>query len=344
MVLVVVLAVGLATVFAAAGRGPDRKHKPASTTTSVPRHRIVTAARCPLTDEPAPGGKVPRRPAIGVKIGNDPASRPQSGLQDADIVYEEMAEGGITRYLAIYQCKQAPVVGPVRSVRWDDWHVLASYGHPILAFSGGIQPWNEVVASLKWLYDANGTFYPQANAYYRTSNRVPPWNLYTSTKALWKLDPKEHTPPPRQFRYSSRPPSGSTPAKGVTIVGFAAGQNVVWQWRASAHAWERLYGTQPDVDASGAQLHATNVVIQVVETRPGPYAESGTIPDVESLTAGSGVAYVFRNGRVERGTWSTPAYRDPMKLRFPDGKPMKLDPGNTWVEVVPVGYAVQVRK
>lgn len=301
-----------------------------------------TGPLCPLTGERAPGGKVPNRPAIGVKIGNDEASRPQSGLQEADIVYEEMAEGGITRYLAVYQCHDAPVLGPVRSVRWDDWHVLASYGHPILAFSGGIDQWNAVVASLTWLYDANGSFYPAAGAYYRTSNRVAPWNLYTSTAALWKLDSSNRAAPPAQFHYRPRPASSASAASGATIVGFASGENVVWRWSAKAKDWERYYGSQPDLDAKGQQLHATNVVIQVVTTAPGPYAESGDVPDTDSITEGSGTAYLLRDGKVERGTWDTPSYGDRMGLRLADGQVMALSPGNTWVEMVPDEYAVQI--
>lgn len=298
---------------------------------------------CPLTGLPAPGGKVPARPAIGIKIGNDPASRPQSGLPHADIVYEEMAEGGITRYLAIFQCHQAPVLGPSRSVRWDDWHVLRSYGHPILAFSGGINQWDTVVSRLHWLYDANGSFYPAANAYYRTSNRVAPWNLYTSTARLWALDKSEKSPPPAQFTYDSSLPSGFEKAKQVTIVDFSGGESVVWKWNAKAGVFERYYGSEPDRDASGVQLHAKNVVIQMVVTHQGPYAESGNTPDTDSITRGKGVAYVFRNGHFEKGVWDTPTYRQPLGL-YLKGKKVPLDPGNTWVEMVPVTYSVQVQR
>ena len=340
--VVLVCVVGLGVGLAFAGTGGPKHHKDggAHVTTTTTAH--LASRLCPLTGQPARGG-VPRRPAIGVKIGNDPASRPQSGLLAADIVYEEMAEGGITRYLAVFQCRQAAVLGPVRSVRWDDWHVLASYGHPILAFSGGIDQWNAMVASLHWLYDANASFYPMANAYHRTLNRVPPWNLYTSTAALWKLDPSDRTPPPPQFSYSAAP-HGGTPVASVTIVNFASGENVVWKWDGPAHTWKRFYGSSPDVDASGVQLHATNVLIQIVHTRPGPYAESGTTPDTESITAGSGTAYLLRNGVLERGTWHTPKYGDPMKLLLTNGHTMTLAPGTTWVEMVPTEYAVQFSK
>lgn len=317
---------------------------PATTSSTRPKAH-VTSNLCPLTGVAPRSGKIPQRPALGVKIGNDPASRPQSGLLDADIVYEEMAEGGITRYLAVFQCTEPPVVGPVRSVRWDDWHLLQSYGHPILAFSGGISWWDEEVASLNWLFDANGSEGTTQSAYYRTTDRVPPWNYYSSGKGLWALD-SNHTPPPPQFAYSHAPPPEAVPATGATIVGFATGSNVDWRWSGRLHTWLRFYDGAPDVDVTGPQLRATNVIIEDVPTRPGPYDESGPdSPDVESLTQGSGPAWILRNGRVETGTWNCPAYGAITKYRFSDGKTMRLAPGTTWIEVVPnQGYPVQIHR
>jgi hypothetical protein len=352
---VAALVIGLSFVTAsgapghhAAGSTSSSSSSSSSSTSTTPHPRL-SSHLCPLTGTSPSGGRVPARPALGVKIGNDPASRPQSGLPEADIVYEEMAEGGITRYLAIFQCKSAGALGPVRSVRWDDWHVLASYGNPILAFSGGITQWDDEVASLRWLHDANGSNYPTSNAYYRTNDRVPPWNYYSSTKALYGLFPKAKTPPPPQFTYSKEPPAGSTSATGATIGAFATGANVVWKWDASKQAYMRYYESggvlSADLDAGGRQLQAVNVIIELVATRRGPYAESGTVPDVESITQGSGTAYVLRNGKVEVGTWSCKRYGDVTNFRFNNGPHMTLSPGNTWVELVPNhGYPVAISR
>jgi hypothetical protein len=313
-----------------------------TSTTSPKRH--VTSHLCPLTGVTASHGLVPQRPALAVKIGNDPLSRPQSGLPDADIVYEEMAEGGITRYMAIFQCTEPAMIGPIRSVRWDDWHVLQSFGHPILSFSGGIDQWDQAVASLGWLFDANGSEGVTQSAYFRTDNRQPPWNYYSTGHDLLALDPENHTPPPPQFTYSPAAPPAAVGATGATIVGFASGSSVEWRWSSRLQTWLRFYDGVPDVDASGPQLRATNVVIEEVATQRGPYAESGTVPDVESLTQGSGPAFILRNGKVEKGTWSCAAYGDITQYRFSNGKAMTLSPGRTWVEVVPnKGYPVQIQ-
>jgi hypothetical protein len=350
VVVVLGAAVAGAAMFSSA---PNSKQHHGSTTSSVTPHVVSSSTipppkldrhLCPLTGVRPPDGKVPQRPAIGIKIGNDPAARPQSGLPDADIVYEEMAEGGITRYLAVFQCRQAPSLGPVRSVRWDDWHVLASYNHPLLAYSGGIDQWEQVAAGLKWLYNADASFFPMANAYYRLSSRYAPENLYTSTAALWKLDPANHEPPPAQFQYRRSPAAAARPAASVTLAGLSESENVTWTWSSRLGAWMRSQGGSPDNDASGQQLRAADVVIQMVRTEKEPYYESGDVFGVESITDGSGIAYLLRNGKIEKGTWKTPRYGDTMELRLPNGDLMALAPGNTWVEMVPTSFPVQIQK
>jgi hypothetical protein len=252
--------------------------------------------------------------------------------------------------MAVFQCQSAPLIGPIRSVRWDDWNVLQQYGHSILAYSGGIDPWMREAASLYWIYNANGSEYPTANAYYRYNSGSPPaslgppYNYYSSTASLWKLFPKVDSPPPQLFKFSKALPAGATPDVSASI-DFSGASPVVWQWSASAHEWLRFYDTRADNDPSGNQFHATDVVIQVVKTQLGPYSESGAnSPDVESLTLGSGTAYVLRDGSIEKGTWSRPSGFAITKFSFPDGKPMRLRPGNIWYELVPSYVPVSFTK
>ncbi|MGO9583840.1 MAG: DUF3048 domain-containing protein [Acidimicrobiales bacterium] len=348
VVVVLVAVLSSSTPKKGAGGATTTTTSAAGTTTTRP-HPTLIAKNCPLTGLPSPGGRVLPRPALAVKIGNDPASRPQSGLEEADIVYEEMAEGGITRYMAVYQCQDAPVIGPVRSVRWDDWNILQNFGHPILAYSGGISYWMAEAATRPWIYNADGSIYPTANAYYRsTSDVLPasqgaPYNLYTSTSRLWAQFPQAKSPPPQLFKFSKALPAGATPDSSVSIP-FSGESPVVWQWSATARKWLRFYNTSPDVDSSGHQIQATDVVIQMVTTRPGPYNESGPDSfDVESIITGTGKAYVLRDGSVETGTWSRPDGYAITKFTFPDGKPMRLRPGNIWYEVVPDYITVSLK-
>src|ERR1700728_3025724 len=108
-----------------------------TTTTTIPE-LSVPRGYCPLTDVRAPGG-VPDRPALAVKVGNEPeGARPQSGLNEADIVFDTPAEGFIMRYIAIYQSQNAAQIGPDRSVRRIDWPLIRPLDRPILASAGGI--------------------------------------------------------------------------------------------------------------------------------------------------------------------------------------------------------------
>ena len=127
---------------------------------------------CPLTGKPAPGGKVPQWPVLAVKVENTPDAYPLAGLQSADVVYEELVEGGITRFMALYQCKDAKEVGPVRSARTTDPKVLVQYDpHAVIAYSGGqLAVVNDVKrAGLVSFDESTG-----GNAFWRDDTRYEP--------------------------------------------------------------------------------------------------------------------------------------------------------------------------
>lgn len=290
----------------------------------------VAQSLCPLTDLPAPGGKVPARPALGVSIGNDPGALPQSGLDHADIVFEVPVEGGITRLIAIYQCSGDTQVGPVRSGRWIDAQIMSQFDHPAFAFAGGIAFDEQTIASAP-LFDAN--FFTYGNAYFRTSNRVPPENLYLNTASIWALDHSRQPPAPI-FTYSTAKPQGS-PTQSVDIP-FSGEEPISWHWDPTAGTWERYYNATPESDADGASVTATNVVIEAVSIQPTSYVEDANgATEIEPITTGSGPAWVLRNGEAIRGTWSRPTATDPALILDRQGKPIPLAPGRTWVEIVP---------
>jgi hypothetical protein len=287
---------------------------------------------CPLTGTPASGG-VPQRPALAVKIGNEPlGARPQSGLNEADIVYDTPAEGGIMRYVAVFQCENASSIGPVRSVRYVDWHIIRQFLHPILAYANGIIPDVNTVASEKWLENADLLTNASA-AGTRITTRVAPDNLYTSTSALYGLFPDSKSPPPPVFSYSSSTPSGAK-SIGSVAIDFSYGTDVVWKWTGSA--WSHFYGTTQDVDTlTGSPVTTTNIVIEIVKYKLGPYAEStGGSGDVESQTIGSGPGYILRGGTEIPVTWQRTNLSSPDTFTAADGAKVSLAPGRTWVEMV----------
>jgi hypothetical protein len=296
----------------------------------------VASNDCPLTGLPAPGGSVPQRPALLVKIGNEPdGARPQSGLNAADIVYDTPAEGFIMRYMAVYQCHDATSIGPTRSLRWVDYHLAGQFSNPILAYAGGINPNLDAVQSLSWIHPAN-LLAGAASAGTRISSRVPPDNLYTSTSALYGLFPHLTTPPQPVFTYGTSAPSSARPASSVHI-NFSGGTNVIWTWDSAGHDWVHSYTTGSDVDAAtGQPVTTTNIVIQVVTYTIGPYVEStGGSGDIQSQTVGSGRGWILRDGKQVAVTWHRAGSMDPTTFSDAHGHRIALAPGRTWVELVP---------
>src|ERR1035438_10429084 len=152
----------------------------AVTTTTTKPHVPV----CPLTGLAPRDGHVPQRAALAVKVENLPQARPQWGLEAADIVFEEPVEGGITRFIAVYQCHVVSRIEPVRSGRLVDVGILAPLGRILFAYSGAIQPVvNAIDSGTSLLQDVGANRAP--GAYYRDPTRVAPHNLATSTAALW---------------------------------------------------------------------------------------------------------------------------------------------------------------
>jgi hypothetical protein len=346
---VVGLAVGLPIGLASSPKPAVATRPTTTTTTSTTTPATATAAgpRCPLTDAPAPGVKtIPDRPALLVKIGNEPdGARPQSGLNEADIVFDTPAEGFIMRYVAVFQCENAPIIGPTRSVRWVDWNMVApEFGRPILAFAGGINPNVNGLAAKGWLTGANLLEGAQA-AGHRTDSRLPPDNLYTSTSALYGLFSSEKTPPAPIFDFGAKVPTDWTPAAELAI-NFSYDTDVVWKWNPTEHQFLHTYSGEPDIDAStDKQVTTTNIVVEIVHYQIGPYCESGCpggSGDIESNLVGSGSGYVLRGGRAFAVTWHRPSVTAKTTFTDANGAEVTLAPGRTWVEIVPDDIAAPV--
>ncbi len=294
-------------------------------------------ALCPLTGAPVPGGgPVPQRAALGVKVDNVVTARPQTGLNDADIVFEEPVEGGITRYVAVFQCHSAPEVGPVRSARNIDIGILGEFDHPLLAHVGGITP---VIDDIDNSPLVNLDLGAHTSVDQHPAGRVAPFDSYASTTAMWSVFPTATTPPAPVFTYSATTPSGPgvSPVASVAIP-FSSNSNVVWRYDPTAHAFRRFYGSNPDTLSTGAQNVAANVVVQFVHVTYGPWAENeegGLEVQANLATHASGTALVFRSGVEISGTWSRSTLGEATQFTSSAGQPIALQAGDTWVELVP---------
>jgi hypothetical protein len=306
------------------------KPKPTTTTTKAP------GPVCPLTGVPAPGGSVPQRPAMAVKIDNYPSGRPQSGLNQADIVFEEPVEGGITRYAAVFQCQNVALIGPVRSARNIDIGILGQLGNPLLAHVGGIDP---VIANIDASPIVNVDIGNSESLMIHPAGHVPPDSDYTSTAIVYGTHPTMNTPPQPLFTYSLQPPAGGTPAASVNI-DFSATSNVTWKWNATTGTFQRYYNaTTPDLLANGIQNQASNVIVQYVAISYGPWAENnlpgGLEVQADLYPNASGNAIVFRNGQEIQGTWHRSTLGSPTQFVNTAGQTITMMPGPTWVELVP---------
>lgn len=270
---------------------------------------------------------------LAVMVENHPDSWPQSGLSQADIVYEVLAEGGITRFLALFQTQEVSSIGPVRSAREyfaqiaDEWHAL--YAHV-----GGS---NEVIAQLKngeykHLDDANEYF--NFDYFPRKQGKVQPHHIFTSTQKLrdlisfYKYETKA-TFSPWQFQEVGELPT--TTVKSIFIDFSRPGYEVTWQYNKETNEYARLQYFKSHIDENtGKQITAKNIVLQIVEVTPVPKDPLLSV-DIDLNSGGN--AIVFLNGVSVEGTWK----KEKGKLRFYDEfeNEIKFTPGLIWVELVP---------
>jgi hypothetical protein len=271
---------------------------------------------------------------MAVKVDNYPAARPQSGLDKADVVFEQPVEGGITRYVAVFQCNDAPLIGPVRSARSIDIGILGQLGHPLLAHVGGIDPvLRDIVASPIVNVDLG----QNRSLVIPKPGRVAPYATYTSTALVYGTHPDLTTPPQPLFTYSKTAPSGTTVS--TVNINYSSTSNVTWRYNPSLHAFQRFYnGTTPDMLDNGAQNTAANVVVQYVKIIYGPWVENsqGALEVRADLYPNaSGDAAVYRDGVAVPGTWQRSTLGSPTQFLDRSGNRIPLRPGQTWVEIVP---------
>lgn len=336
------LAAACALIGAACGSHHRAAAPPPTTVTTLPAPTTTSTTlpppTAPLTGLPQPDKAQLNAVAVVVKIDNIAAALPQTGPNQADVVYEELVEGGLTRLAGVFQSQYPTVVGPVRSGRLTDEGIMDDLNHPVFAYSG-----------------TNGVFLPilqaqpatalnddnSPNEFYRTDYAASPDNLYANVVDLAAAS-TTHGPPPPLFSFLSSGAVFNGPGIGpVNQVGINFPEAaIIWNWDASLHDWVRTQNGNPDVDRSGAQLSATNVVIELIPytTALMSSGEGGpSVPIPWGNMVGSGSAWFFSNGHVIRGTWSRSSLTSVTSYKNSAGATVELTRGRTWVELAPVG-------
>ena len=290
---------------------------------------------CPLTGTEIgeDDAELVDRPALAVKVENNPVARPLSGLDDAEIVYEEAVEGGLTRFIAFYHCTDSKKVGPVRSTRLID----PAYVTPItkiLAAAGG----NGIVLEA---VDKAGIILIGESEAGKAMRRVErpgitsEHTLYGTTERLRAIGAKkfDEAPPDDLFEFGALD-GGGKKVKAFTLT-FGGAEEIRYEW--SGGKWKRFDGGEPLMMDPGNQIAVDNVIVEMHETNLSKtiFDVAGT-PSVEiaDLT-GSGRAVLFRDGRAIEGRWTREKEDEPMRFETKGGEPMVLKAGTTWIELLP---------
>jgi hypothetical protein len=299
------------------------------------RGKKAAPEKCPLTAIDATGG-VPDRPALAVKVENISDARPQAGLNDADIVYEEPVEGGITRFLAVYQCEDARRIGPIRSARLVDADILRQLGSPIFAFAGGV---SQVVSAVEESGAVPLPYTGPSDFFEEDPNRSKPHHVFSSTSVLY--EGANGGPPEPIFSFDEDRPTSEKRARLVHL-DFSPFANVFWKFSPKKRVWLRSHDEEPHTLEDGSQVSAVNVIVQVVKVRPSEILDAAGNPSPEIDAVGSGKAFVFRNGRVIEGRWVRETQDDNTEFLDARGETIPLAPGLTWVELFPSDRPIEI--
>jgi hypothetical protein len=321
---------------------PRRTTTTKTTTTTTPPDPVVPkhAVRAPLTGLALKHPLTVFRPALAVKIDNVDTgrdhARPQAGIASADVVFEEIVEGGITRLVAVIQSQLPPRVGPIRSARTTDPMMLGQLGRPMLAWSGGNAGVVSAVHASPLVDMGFDAFTP---AYARDRSRRAPHNLFADVNAIYRGAPKDTPAAKPIFNYRSTGEKMLPTAKkatGVTIdFGGVAGVRVSYQYDPKYDGWRRGQNGTTHVDEDGRVIVPRNVVILFTNYLPSPADRRSP----EAQTVGNGEAWIFTKGRVIGGTWRRDDPSLPYGLTDLQGHPIELTPGKTWIELPRPGSA-----
>ncbi len=330
-------AFALVILLAAACAEPSGVGAPQASTAAT---AVAKPAVWPLRGTSAPNADAVRKRPLVVKIANDPAARPQSGIAQADVVLEIVVEGGITRYALVFQSQDPDRVGPVRSARQSDLNYLPML-KAIVAHVGASQEVTKLVRDAA----KGGAFidideFEHPDAFERITQRQAPYNAYTSGR---KVRDAAGAAGAEKVKIPALPfgAAGSGVDASSLVVPYEGAQRVEYEYDAASASYKRTQGGQPTFDESAKKdVRPENVVVIKTEiTQIAGTADSAGAPSVDYRATGSGPVVVLRDGKRFDGTWSR--HGDDMYV-FKDasGAAILLKPGLTWLHIVPITFEV----
>lgn len=320
---------------------PARTAGPTPTPAPTPTPTVYWPLTGLVAGEPA---RVKRRP-LNVRLPNDPAARPQQGLAKADLVFEMIVEGGITRYSAIFHSQDSKAVGPVRSYRWSDLHVTQMLRGALVASGATVEERDGVTVSMRAGNMISVDAERVAAPYYRVGGRPAPNNLFANLEVarqavntagggdpvdvpgLKFLPSPEHDATAGGF-------AGSAPATTVTIP-FQR-DPATFTWDAGSKGYRRSQAGVRTVDPDGGvAILARNVIVMHTNIWQTSVVEDsfGSL-GLDYRMTGGGAASIFRDGRRQDGTWKRDSPLDQFTFRDQQGNEISLSPGQSWIHFV----------
>ncbi len=292
---------------------------------------------CPLDGTEYADRDITLKRAVVVQVDNAPAARPQIGLGLADIVYEGMAEGQVTRFSAVYLCRDAEVVGPVRSARLINLELVPEY-QALLANSGASTGVNNAIAADPNVPNMNHGTYP--SAYWRVSDRYAPHNLMTSTSVIRQMAAEAGMPVQVELDGPFFKADAAVPGTLSYIsIPYSPWADVSYNYNPADNNWLRFIQGEPHMDAgTSTQLTAKNVIVQYVNSYESNIKEDENNYGLIFDLTGTGRLLVFRDGEVISGTWSRPSLGAITTYLDDSGSPIQLNQGPTWIQLVPTEF------
>ena len=328
VIVLILVGGGVALYYLLNPKAPAPAIKLPLVSTPAPQEPVKPKYYSPLTGREVADEGATHRSVTGIMIENSPSARPQSGLNDAGVVFEAIAEGGITRFATLYQDTAPKLIGPVRSIRpyYLDW--MAGFDATIVHVGGSANALKEVRNGQ--YKDADEFF--NGGYFWRATDRYAPHNVYTSFQNMDKLNADKgyvsssFTGWPRK---EDAPPTNPNASK-IDIIISSATFNVHYDFDKGCDCYDRYIGGEKQLDRETGQNAKPKVVIAMkVPTHIG--LEDGYREQMSDL--GNGTAYIFQDGTVTIGTWDKPDKKNPLKFKNDKGEEIKLNRGQTWISV-----------
>ncbi len=316
-IAVVTLAVMTTAAACGGGSSPATSASPALTSASPTPSPVPTNA---LSGAPGKNG-----PVLVVKLDNTDNSHPHAGLSEADVVYLEEVEWGLTRYVAVFSSKIPKVVGPIRSARIADLELLPQYGKVAFAFSGQNPRLGPKIAAAP-LYNVSAEV--SGTGYWRQPGRSAPYDLFAHGQALLKRAPHAVKAQSTGSTFSVQRPHGGQRVRGFTAKWPDA--TAQFTWSPTQQRWLLTMDGDPEHAVEGPRLGGSTVIVQYCHVYDSGYGDKfgGVTPMTD--TVGTGKAVVFRNGHMYRVTWKRTSADSGTHWLY-HGHDLPLAPGQLWV-------------